>query len=234
MRRVLLCTVPLLAAAAAVGGCDRRKSGAEMPPADNWQGSLTPGQGAPAPSDDPHAGVMDRRAGAGDPHAGVDMSGAGGAGGDPHAGMAMPGGAGGDPHAGVDMSGGDMHATDTPPDPASSVSGAVVVAPAVKANVKPGGVLFMSVRPAGPDGQPAGMPVAVEIYRPTAWPVDFTLSGGNQMVAGGGAVAGDVVVMARWDQDGDAGTKQPGDITGMTRARVPAQGLSITLDTVLP
>lgn len=204
MRRVLLCTVPLLAAAAAVGGCDRRKSGAEMPPADNWQGSLTPGQGAPAPSDDPHAGVMDRRAGAGDPHAGVDMS------------------------------GGDMHATDTPPDPASSVSGAVVVAPAVKGNIKPGGVLFMSVRPAGPDGQPTGMPVAVEIYRPTAWPVDFTLSGGNQMVAGGGAVAGDVVVMARWDQDGDAGTKQPGDITGMTRARVPAQGLSITLDTVLP
>jgi hypothetical protein len=217
--RVLLLSATLLPAVLGALGCEKRKSGVEPPVAQDWQGELAP----PGPTDDPHAGVMDRRGGAADPHAGLDMG-------------AMGGGMGGaDPHAGVDMSGGDMHATgEVAVDPATAVSGAVAIAPALQAKLPATGVVFMSIRPAGADGQPAGMPLAVEVFEQPALPLTFTLSGGNQMVEGGGALSGEVVVMARWDQDGDAGTKQPGDITGMTRARVPASGLSITLDTVLP
>ncbi len=216
------CTLSLLLVGSA---CERRRSGAEMPAANDWQGSL-------GPDDDPHAGVMTPGPSAADPHAGLDM---GGAGGDPHAGLDI-GGAGGDPHAGLDIggAGGDPHAAPAAPDPQTAVSGAVAVAPALASTLPAGGVLFMSVRPAGADGQPAGMPMAVEVYPQASFPQAFTLSGGNQMVAGAGTMGGEVVIMARWDQDGDAGTKQPGDVTGMTRARVPATGLSIILDTVLP
>lgn len=225
--RALLLSCTLLPLFAASLGCEKRKSGVEPPVADNWQGELaSPGSPGPTgPTDDPHAGVMDRRApGGADPHAGMDMGSMGGG-----AGMG-----GADPHAGVDMSGGDMHATADAPDPATAVSGAVAVSPALQAKLPGTGVVFMSVRPAGADGQPAGMPMAVEVFESPKLPLTFTLSGGNQMVEGAGAMSGEVIVMARWDQDGDAGTKQPGDITGMTRARVPASGLSITLDTVLP
>ena len=47
-------------------------------------------------------------------------------------------------------------------------------------------------------------------------------------------VTGDVVIMARIDQDGDAISKQPNDIVGQVRVKVPAQNANITLDTLLP
>ena len=51
---------------------------------------------------------------------------------------------------------------------------------------------------------------------------------------GGTGFAGDVDVAARFDQDSDALSKQPGDITGMVKATIPAKGLVIPLATVLP
>ena len=51
---------------------------------------------------------------------------------------------------------------------------------------------------------------------------------------GGSATAlGEVIVTARYDQDGDAMTKQPGDITGQARLKLPAANVQIVLDTVL-
>ena len=66
----------VLCAAAVVGGCERRKGGAEhYKQAEDW------GQGDPS---DPHAEVAPQD----DPHAGIDMSGGGEE--DPHAGMEPP------------------------------------------------------------------------------------------------------------------------------------------------
>ena len=53
------------------------------------------------------------------------------------------------------------------------------------------------------------------------------------MVTGGGVVLG-VIVTARYDQDGDALTKQAGDLTGQARVKVPAEAVALALDTVLP
>jgi hypothetical protein len=61
----------------------------------------------------------------------------------------------------------------------------------------------------------------------------FELTEANAMAAGT-ELTGDVIVMARYDQDSDAISKHPGDITGQVRAKVPADKLELTLDTVLP
>jgi len=42
------------------------------------------------------------------------------------------------------------------------------------------------------------------------------------------------IVTARYDQDGDALTKQPGDLTGQARVKVPAESIALARDTVLP
>ncbi|HEY1550186.1 MAG TPA: hypothetical protein VGG28_20300 [Kofleriaceae bacterium] len=46
-------------------------------------------------------------------------------------------------------------------------------------------------------------------------------------------LTGDVVVTARYDQDGDAITKQPGDLVGSASVHVPAHGVAIHVDTAL-
>jgi hypothetical protein len=42
------------------------------------------------------------------------------------------------------------------------------------------------------------------------------------------------VITARYDQDSDAISKQPGDVTGIARVKVPATNVELKLDTVLP
>ena len=41
-------------------------------------------------------------------------------------------------------------------------------------------------------------------------------------------------MIARYDQDSDALTKQPGDVIGQVRVKVPVDHIKLTLDTVLP
>ncbi len=53
------------------------------------------------------------------------------------------------------------------------------------------------------------------------------------MIAGT-QLTGDVVVIARYDQDGDAISKQPGDVLGQLHVTVPAENVVLTLDNVLP
>jgi hypothetical protein len=56
----------------------------------------------------------------------------------------------------------------------------------------------------------------------------------RQAMIGGTQLTGDVVVTVRYDQDGDALTRQPGDVTGQARVKVPADAVALALDTVLP
>jgi hypothetical protein len=174
-----------------------------------------------------------------DPHAGLDMSG-----GDPHAGIEL-GGRGGDPHAGLDMqnpNGGGMDVTqlglagpdpDRPIDPTRRVAGVINVNAATKAQAKAGTAIFLVVKRAGPSGEPVGSALAVDklTWSPAGLP--FELTDAQAMIAGT-ELTGDVIVTARYDQDSDAISKQPGDIVGQLRVKIPADGLKLTLDTVLP
>jgi hypothetical protein len=196
-----------------LAGCDRRKGpGGEMKKAEDWGG----GDQA-AKADNPHAG-MDMA----DPHAGVDMA-------DPHAGVDMA-----DPHAGVDMTGpGGLPAPDPnrPIDPSKFIRGTIALDAKTKA--PSGGVIFLAVRPADASGNPAGPPLAVDVIESPTLPLKFELTEAQAMI-GGTAFSGNVVVTARFDQDQDVDTKQPGDLSGKVGATIPSEGVKLTLDTVQP
>ena len=223
---------------AAAGACSKKTQDG-LPPATDWQS----GGSDPASSDDvpamPPPGMASRTK---DPHAGLDIGGAG----DPHAGLDMSGG-GGDPHAGLDLSGGDnphggVDVTrmglsapdpDRPIDPGHRVAGTLAVDAKLKSRLSAGTAVFVVVKRAGADGTPSGPPLAVDKLTWAADGVAFELTEEQAMVAGT-ALSGDVVITARYDQDSDAMTKQPGDVTGQLRVTVPAEHVKLTLDTVLP
>jgi hypothetical protein len=236
MRRMLL-TASCVCALAAVG-CKKTQDG--LPPATEWQTSAVP-----APSGEDETAGMPPAIGMGrsandprgetegdpsDPHAGVDMSG-----GDPS-----------DPHAGVDMSqnphGGGTDVTklglkgpdpDRPIDPTHRVTGVISIGAAAKSHAKPGGAIFLIVKRAGADGAPVGSPLAVDKLTWSNEGVPFQLTDAQAMIAGTD-LTGDVIVSARYDQDSDALSKQPGDVTGQVRVKIPADHVQLTLDTVLP
>ena len=250
MRAVLTVLLVTLPAATACG----KKAREGLPPAESWDQLQSAGAMVSIDQDqrpramgqrpaDPHAGVPGAPpiGGGGDPHAGVPGAPPIGGGGDPHAGVpgAPPIGGGGDPHAG--MGGGvDVTQLGIPPpdpdrkiDPNRRVKGTIRLHPSVKSRVPPNGPVFIMIRRAGADGQPTGSPLAVEKLTWSGDALAFELTEANAM-SGGTQLDGDIVVMARYDQDSDAISKQPGDVTGQVRAKVPADKVELTLDTVLP
>jgi hypothetical protein len=258
MRAVLAMLIVTLPAS--IGCAKKAREG--LPPAERWDQASVPGvpgvleeqhphgmagRGAGRGAD-PHAGVPGAPplgGGGDDPHAGLAFGGMGGGGGDPHAGLDISGmGGGGDPHGGMDIGGGgggvDVTQLGLPPpdpnrkiDPNRRVKGTIRLHPKVKDRVKANGPVFLVIRRAGADGQPTGSPLAVEKLLWSGDALAFELTDANAM-SGGTELAGDIVVMARYDQDSDAISKQPGDVTGQIRAKVPADKLELMLDTVLP
>ena len=91
----------------------------------------------------------------------------------------------------------------TPP----GVEGTISVDPAV--GVVPEGVLYIIVRVSGRDGGP---PLAVKPL-PADVPISFTISEADSMIPGTPLV-GDLDIIARLDQDGDAFSRQDGDLEG--------------------
>jgi len=228
--------VVALAAAALACGCEKKDGGTDMPAAKQWNapspvasqtGAAGSAQGGMAMGGgDPHAG-MDM--GGGDPHGGMNMGG-----GDPHGGMNM---GGGDPHAGMDMGGGEMAMPapdpNRPIDQSKFLRGVIDGTAKTKPLIKPGAILFIAVRPIDPKtGQVIGSPLAVDRIDVAKLPVPFELTEARAMVAGT-QFAGDVVIEARGDGDGEARSKEPGDVVGSVRARIPATELRLELDSVL-
>lgn len=223
------CLALVLAAAPACS----KKNPDGLPPSSEWGSGSSgevphftppPGMGKSATSN-PHAGMG---ATGENPHAGMDMNGA-----DPHAGVDM----GGNPHGGggVDVTKMGLAAPDhnRQIDPTHRIAGTIAVDAKVKDKLKPGTAIFLIVKRAGADGAPSGPPLAVDKLDWAAGGVPFELTDANAMVAGT-EFTGDVVVTARYDQDGDALSKEPGDVTGVLRAKIPADKLTLTLDTLLP
>ncbi|HWU86076.1 MAG TPA: hypothetical protein VN253_02330 [Kofleriaceae bacterium] len=218
-------------------GCGKKaKQG--LPPAEDWDQTSAAGAMVSIDKGQKPRAMGQRGA---DPHAGVpgapplDDDDLDGDGDNPHAGM------GGDnPHAGMGGGGVDVTQLGLPPpdpnrkiDPSHRVKGMIKVHAKAKDRVKPGGAVFVVVKRAGADGQPSGSPLAVEKLSWAGDGVAFELTEANAMSAGT-ELTGDVVVTARYDQDSDAISKQPGDVTGQIRVKVPADAVELTLDTILP
>jgi hypothetical protein len=117
-------------------------------------------------------------------------------------------------------------------DPKAVVNGVLRLDDKVKSKVAEGDVIFLVARGASPTGEP-GPVLAVKKLTASKWPLNFTLDARDAMVSGT-KLHGKVIVTARVDKDGDAISKNPGDVTGSSRpVEVPAEKVVITLDTVL-
>jgi hypothetical protein len=248
----------VLAAAllASLAACDKGKGQAQgLPPAKSFnenmgdmppvqqEGTASPHTGGGA---NPHAGVDMGGGDSDNPHAGVDMSGAGGD--NPHAGVDMSGAGGDNPHAGVDMSGGtNPHAgggvdvakmglpapdPNRPIDPTHVIKGMIKVHPKAASRVKAGTAVFVVVKQAGADGSPTGSPLAVDKLTWGTGDLPFEITEKQAMIAGT-QLTGDVIITAHYDQDGDAISKEPGDIIGTARVKIPADKVTVTLDDVI-
>jgi hypothetical protein len=236
----------------AAAGCSKKTQDG-LPPATEWQ-TESSGAGQPAapaepdepvPHFTPPPGMTSRPS---NPHAGLDM---GGGPDNPHAGLDLSGDPD-NPHAGLDLGGDSVNPhggggggtdvtklglaapdPDRPIDPSHRVTGTIAVDARARDKLKPGTSVFLIVKRAGADGAPSGPPLAVDKLTWAGDGMPFELTEAQAMVAGTD-LSGNVVVMARYDQDSDALTRQPGDVTGQVSVKIPADHVKLTLDTVLP
>lgn len=111
-----------------------------------------------------------------------------------------------------------------------ALEGTIDVAPALKDQVKTGDTIFLVARSIDASGAVTRMPLAVGRLSAGALPMPFKLTAADAMMQGT-AFAGTVQITARVDRDGEAMSRQPGDIEGTTKAEIPARGLKIVLDT---
>ena len=219
-------TAPVLVAILLAAGCSK-KSQDGLPPAQDWSGGqMAEAQPQPgAAKTNPHGS----EAGGMNPHA---MGSAMPPGHPPTEGLPpghppMQGGGGPD----VTQMGLQAPDPNRKVDPNRRIRGVLQVDAKAKANVKAGGAVFLIVKKADANGAPSGPPLAVDKVS-YADGLKFELTEAQAMVAGT-ELTGDVVVTARYDQDSDAISKQPGDVTGMVRVKVPAENVQLKLDTVL-
>ncbi|HUJ57223.1 MAG TPA: hypothetical protein VLX92_01965 [Kofleriaceae bacterium] len=215
----------LFALVLAVGCGKKHQSG--LDPAQDWnaeQGDVQVGGAGPA---NPHAATPGGQSD--DPHAGIDVS--GDSNGDPGASeQANPHGAGG---VDVTKMGFASPDPDRPIDPDHRVRGVITVDAKLADRASPGGAVFVIAKRADASGAASGPPLAVEKLAWDKGSLPFELTDAQAMIAGT-TLDGDVVVQARFDHDGDAGSKQPGDLVGEARVKIPADNVKITLDSVLP
>lgn len=167
-----------------------------------------------------------------DPHAGLGIDPT-----DPHAGLGIDPVGGGNPHGagGPDVTQMGLPAPDPNRkiDPTRFVKGMIKIHEKAKPRAQAGTSLFLVVKRVGADGAPTGAPLAVDkLTWNAAGELSFTLTEAEAMV-GGTELTGEVIVSARYDQDADAMSKQPGDITGSARVTLPAENVTIVLDTIL-
>jgi hypothetical protein len=212
-------------------GCDKGSpvssaSGSQAPsglPAGGAGANNAPAANAPNVPNIP--GVHGDQAG-GDPHAGIDMNAMGK---NPHGDMNMD-----NPHGGGV---GGMEGTMPTPgelDPKTVINGTIDVAPGLAGKVKPGDVIFLSLKSVDPTtGELKRPPLAVDRLDVQKLPVTFELSNQKLMIAGS-KIEGQVAVTARIDRDADAMTRTAGDLEGIVKTTAPQKDLKVVLDTEVP
>ncbi len=109
---------------------------------------------------------------------------------------------------------------------ADPIRGVVSVAPALADRVPAGGVLFIIARPGA-----AGPPLAVQRVPSPSFPLDFSIGPEDRMIRTL-PFSGELQLTARLDGDGDATSRNPGDLQGRAAgAHAPgATGVEIVLD----
>ncbi|MBA3455262.1 MAG: hypothetical protein H0T42_19380 [Deltaproteobacteria bacterium] len=222
-----------LAVILAATGCSRDKKTQDgLPPAQEWKADETgamvqTGKGSAQPA--PPPGMQNPKGGGhgapNDPHAGLGIDPV-----DPHAGMGGGGAHGGSPDVG--QMGLPAPDPNRPIDPTRYVKGVIKIHEKAKGRAKAGIPVFIVVKRADASGAPTGPALAVEKLTWNNTDITFELTEKQAMV-GGTELTGDVVVTARYDQDGDALSKEPGDIVGNARVKLPADNVQIWLDTIL-
>jgi len=112
---------------------------------------------------------------------------------------------------------------------APPIRGVVRVADALASRVPPNAVLFLIARGGG-----GGPPLAVQRIPGARFPLEFELGPADRMIRTL-PFAGELQLTARLDQDGDAGSRTPGDLEGAAAgAHAPgATGVEIVLDRAL-
>jgi hypothetical protein len=111
------------------------------------------------------------------------------------------------------------------------IEGTIAAADAVREAVHPGDVLFLVVRQDDGGGSDRGTILGVKRFVVERLPIAFELDGRDAMFPGV-KFAGRVVVTARVDKDGDATTKNAGDVLGVARAEVGTRDVRVVLDTI--
>lgn len=218
-----------IAVIAAATGCSRDKKNQDgLPPAQEWKQDSTGAmvQMGKETQPPPPPGMANSKGG-GNPHGGMAN--------DPHAGLGIDPA---DPHGGMgdspDVAQMGLPSPDPnrPIDPTRYVKGVIKIHEKAKARAKGGVPLFIVVKRADASGQPTGSALAVDKLTWTGTDLTFELTEKQAMV-GGTELVGDVIVTARYDQDGDALSKEAGDIVGQARVKLPADNVQIWLDTIL-
>ena len=110
-----------------------------------------------------------------------------------------------------------------------AVRGTVEIADALRARTPRGGVLFVIARSEG-----GGPPLAVKRVVDPEFPLDFEIGPGDRMIEQM-PFAGPLRLSARLDADGNATTRNPGDLQGSVEAPVEpgAEGVRIRIDEAL-
>jgi hypothetical protein len=118
----------------------------------------------------------------------------------------------------------EASAGDGPP-----IRGTVSVADALAGRLPPGAVLFLIARRGS-----AGPPLAVERIADPRFPLEFSLGPEDRMLVTL-PFAGELQLSARLDADGNAMSRQPGDLEGRAPGAVSpgATGVALVLDEVL-
>lgn len=201
--------------------CDKKKDAAAVPAQTGMPPLDQPGNAPPVPADHPThppvSGADNNALPPGHPPLGT-MGGQGMAGG----GQAMGGSGGGFQGA---TPGGEFDAK-------TVLEGVIKVDGKVKDKIQPGDTIFLVARKLEESGAP-GTPLAVKKLTAAKFPLPFELDSRDAMLVGT-QLAGKVVVTARVDKDGDAMTKNPGDVTGQSKPVEPPQkGVVVSLDKVL-
>ena len=109
------------------------------------------------------------------------------------------------------------------------IEGTVRLAEGLEGRVPAGAVLFIIARRGG-----SGPPLAVKRIREPGFPLDFTLGPDDRMIQSIPFV-GPLQITARVDSDGNATSRNPGDLSGAApRAVEPgARGVELVIDQVL-
>jgi hypothetical protein len=119
-------------------------------------------------------------------------------------------------------------ATKSSSDSTGQITGRITIDPKLKAAIDPQAVLFIIARPAAGGGPPLAVK---KIDRPS-FPLSYSL-GAENMMTQGMPFTGKMSIAVRLDQDGNPGTRGPGDLTGDYKknpAEVGSKNVDILLD----